>query len=97
MRDRTAAAALGVAVLLPVAVMPDLVWGGLGQMRTTDYRRTGAGPPEVPGDATSSSVVAFRTPSPEPRTTSLTRRQEFPRARPSVDGCRSSPVDRLVG
>ncbi|MFN8170164.1 MAG: hypothetical protein U0S36_15470 [Candidatus Nanopelagicales bacterium] len=36
--DRTVLASLGIGlILLPVAVMPDLVWGGLGRMRTTDY------------------------------------------------------------
>ena len=36
--DRTVLASLGIGlVLLPVAVMPDLAWGGLGRMRTTDY------------------------------------------------------------
>ncbi len=36
--DRTVLVSLGIGlVLLPVAVMPDLVWGGLGRMRTTDY------------------------------------------------------------
>lgn len=37
-RDATVRASLAVGlVLLPMATMPDLVWGGLGRMQTTSY------------------------------------------------------------
>ena len=103
MRDRTAAAALGVAlVLLPVAVMPDLVWGGLGRMRTTDYPQDWSRTAEalqVPGDG---DVVvlpwsAFRAFAWNRRTTSLDPAPRFlPRTTVVDDSLLVAGPDGLV-
>jgi hypothetical protein len=104
-QDATVAAALGVAlVLLPVAVMPDLVWGGLGRMRTTDYpegwtrtRDLLESPAAEAGDVVVLPWSAFRAFTWNRRTTSLDPAPRFlPRTTVVDDSLLVAGADGLV-
>ena len=104
-QDATVAATLGVAlVLLPVAVMPDLVWGGLGRMRTTDYpegwtrtRDLLESPAAEAGDVVVLPWSAFRAFTWNRRTTSLDPAPRFlPRTTVVDDSLLVAGADGLV-
>lgn len=104
-QDATVAAALGVAlVLLPVAVMPDLVWGGLGRMRTSDYpegwtrtRDLLESPAAEAGDVVVLPWSAFRAFTWNRRTTSLDPAPRFlPRTTVVDDSLLVAGADGLV-